>query len=212
MGMIEVFDPTAQPRVAEKSMAARQAKPRFAKIGFLSNKKANARALLEEVAVLLQGRFGAFEEVWAEKGAAVPVPDEDRERLAACDAMVTAMADCGSCTSWSLVDTMTLESRGVPSVLLCTDEFAPLARGESVARGMPGLPLMTVPHPVADNTREQIRAKAALIADEVVRVLTTSAEQVAADYRERFQRLEEKRLPGGAACIDDTCVLPGAPA
>ena len=41
-----------------------------------------------------------------------------------------------------------MESRGVPTVVIGTDEFTELARLESRNRGVAGLPLVMVPHPL----------------------------------------------------------------
>jgi len=41
-----------------------------------------------------------------------------------------------------------LESRGVPTVVVGTEEFAQLAELESRSRGLPGLPVALVPHPL----------------------------------------------------------------
>ncbi|MEW6268101.1 MAG: hypothetical protein AB1689_02240 [Thermodesulfobacteriota bacterium] len=125
--------------------------------------------------------------------------------FATCRAVLTAMADCGSCTSWSLHDAVTFEQMGIPSVLLCTDEFAPLARAESVGKGMGGLPLVVVPHPLADNRPDEVRAKAQAIADEVYAVLTRPAAELDAEYRPLYHRLAEVRLGRRAACLDDVC-------
>src|ERR1700756_3525902 len=120
MGRIEVIDPRGALRVTERPLAARGPALAGRRIGFLSNKKANATLLLSEIEPLLRERLGAFEVVRGEKGAAVPAPPELMAELESCAAVVTAMADCGSCTSWSLHDAVTLEEKGVPSVLLCT--------------------------------------------------------------------------------------------
>jgi hypothetical protein len=206
MGHIELVDPRGTLRVLERPLAARGHALAGRRIGFLSNKKANATLLLSEVEALLRERLGPFEGVRGEKGAAVPAPPELMAELEGCAAVVTAMADCGSCTSWSLHDAVTLEEKGVPSVLLCSDEFAPLARAESVAKGMGGLPLAVIPHPLADNSPEQVRVKARAIADEVVSILTRPAAELERHYRPLYHRLAETRL-GRATCIDEVCVV-----
>lgn len=206
MPAIELLDPRGALRVTEQPLAARTGKLSRTRIGFLSNKKANATLLLQEIERLLHERFGDFEAVYGEKGAAVPVPAEFLAELESCSAVLTGMADCGSCTSWSLHDAVTLEGKGVPSVLLCTDEFAPLARAESVAKGMGGLPLAVIPHPLADNRPHEVRAKAQTIVDEIVAILTRDAKDLDAEYRPLHHRLAETRLKRGATCVDDVCV------
>ena len=43
---------------------------------------------------------------------------------------------------------MIFEARGIPTVVIGTDEFIELARLESRNRGVPELPVVTVPHPL----------------------------------------------------------------
>ncbi len=89
--------------------------------------------------------------------------------------------------------------------MLCTDEFGPLARAESEVLGMGGLPLVPIPHPLAGNDDALVAAKAAAVAAEVLDCLTTPAEVLAARYAPRFRQLTERRLTGGAVCVDDVC-------
>lgn len=205
MATIEVLDPRGALRVIARPLAERHPLA-GGRIGFLSNKKANATLLLAELEKLLRERVGDFDAVRGEKGAAVPAPPELMRELETCGAVLTAMADCGSCTSWSLHDAVTLEEKGVPSVLLCTDEFAPLARAESVAKGMGGLPLAVVPHPLADNRPDEVRAKAEAVLAEVLQVLTGDARELDARYRPLYHRLAETRLSRRVACLDEVCV------
>ncbi len=60
------------------------------------------------------------------------------------------------------------------AVVLGTDEFAALARAEAQARGLPQLPLAIVPHPIGGTEPRSVRAKAALVVDEVIQALTTA--------------------------------------
>jgi hypothetical protein len=66
-----------------------------------------------------------------------------------CDAVVNAHGDCGSCTSWCIHDSVTLERLGVPVATINTSEFASLGRLEAIALGMPYLPIVTIAHPVS---------------------------------------------------------------
>ncbi len=100
-----------------------------------------------------------------------------------------------------------MEGRGIPTALVASDEFAPLGRAESIARGLPGLPIVALPHPLAGNLAELVRAKALGCADEIVQVLTEDAEQLAARYEHRFQRVAERRLSQDAVCTDAVCAV-----
>jgi hypothetical protein len=93
MAFIEVLDPTASPRVSELPLAARRGSLAGKKIGFLSNGKANAELLLDDIGELLRSRLDGLTVVKGDKGAAEPAPDDVMERLRACDAVITAIAD-----------------------------------------------------------------------------------------------------------------------
>jgi hypothetical protein len=93
MSFIELLDPTASPRVKELPLAERRGSLAGKKIGFLSNGKANAELLLDDIGQLLRSRLGGFTAVRGDKGAAEPAPEDVIERLRACDAVITAIAD-----------------------------------------------------------------------------------------------------------------------
>ena len=93
MALVELHDPTSAIRVKDLPLAKRSGSLAGKKIGFLSNCKANAGLLLDQIERLLRSRLGEFTAVRAEKGATGPAPIEVLERLLVCDAVVTAIAD-----------------------------------------------------------------------------------------------------------------------
>ena len=46
---------------------------------------------------------------------------------------------------------------GRPTVTIASSVFEPLAKAEAAALGVTGLPLATVPHPVASRAPEEVR-------------------------------------------------------
>ena len=93
MPLIELLDPTSAPRVNELPLAPRLGSLAGKKIGFLYNGKSNASLLLAHIEKLLGARLGGLTNVWREKGAAEPAPENVLERLRGCDAVITAIAD-----------------------------------------------------------------------------------------------------------------------
>jgi len=59
--------------------------------------------------------------------------------------------------------------------VLGTDEFHPLGRAEAAARGLPGLPIVTVPHPIGGIAAERVAARAGGIVEAVARALGPGA-------------------------------------
>lgn len=99
-----------------------------------------------------------------------------------------------------------LETAGIPTAVICSDEFGPLGRAEAQVLGLGALPLLPIPHPLAGNDSALVRAKAAAIADEVLSALTDTPAALAARHGGRFLALTERRMEGGAVCIDEACV------
>lgn len=95
----------------------------------------------------------------------------------------------------------------MPTVVVCSDEFGPLGRAEAEVLGAPGLPLIPVPHPLADNGPDLVAAKGEAIAADVASALTGDAAEIAAAHRDRFRRLTQRRLDAGALCLDDACAI-----
>ena len=64
-------------------------------------------------------------------------------------------------------DTARLESKGIAAVPIATHEFMTAARALASALGRPDLDAVYVEHPIQDQTRQEIEARAALVIDEI---------------------------------------------
>ena len=71
-------------------------------------------------------------------------------------------------------DTIRLENMGIPAVAVATTEFITPARVQAAALGRAGFDGVYVPHPIQDQTPEQIAARADSVAEEIVRRLTSA--------------------------------------
>jgi hypothetical protein len=67
-----------------------------------------------------------------------------------------------------LHDTIHLEGFGVPSVPIATHEFMSAARAQAAALGRPEFDAIYVRHPIQDQTKAEIEAKADEIINEIV--------------------------------------------
>ena len=99
---------------------------------------------------------------------------------------------------------MKLESTGVPTATVVTEEFLTLALTEARSRGMADLPLIRVPHPVGTLAADSLRSLAEHMVDSIIAQLV---------------RGEVKASPSSAAipsAIGDdsnlTLTVPGDPA
>lgn len=61
--------------------------------------------------------------------------------------------------------------RGVPAVLIATDVFLGLARGEAEAYGYPQLPILVIPHPLGVRPQHEVRAWAEEKAEELINLV-----------------------------------------
>lgn len=65
-----------------------------------------------------------------------------------------------------------MESFGIPAVPVATHEFMSAARAQAAALGRADFDAVYVRHPVQDQTRAEIEAKADSVIDEIVSRLT----------------------------------------
>ena len=67
---------------------------------------------------------------------------------------------------------MGIEELGIPAVPVATAEFRTAARVQASRLGRSDLEAVFVPHPIQDQTREEIQGRADAVIGEVVRKLT----------------------------------------
>jgi len=73
-----------------------------------------------------------------------------------------------------LHDTIKLESLGIPTVPVATHEFRTAARAQASQLGRPDLDAVYVEHPIQDQSRAEIEARAERAVEEIVARLTAS--------------------------------------
>lgn len=77
---------------------------------------------------------------------------------------------------------MALEKTGIPSVTLVSRSFCPL--GQFVARGLsyPGLPIVSLPHPIRERDPKSVARKGIEATAECVRLLTSPSEAIGREF------------------------------
>lgn len=196
-----LMNPAARRKVVAQPLAPRLRSLEGKTIGLLDNTKHNADLLLEAVGELLVARHGVKALVYRRKTSSSPgagplIP----EFAQTCDAVVSAYGDCGSCTSWCIYDSVELEKLGVPTATVNSDEFVVLGQAEAVALGLPGLPIVTVPHPMGDASAEEVRRRAERMMAQVLHVLTTEAGALEEEYLGKFALESDRRRDRALAC------------
>ena len=64
-----------------------------------------------------------------------------------------------------------LERAGIPAISICTTAFRITAEAMARSLGFPGYQYVTVPHPIASRTQEEIDQIAGDVLPEIIRVL-----------------------------------------
>jgi hypothetical protein len=94
--------------------------------------------------------------------------------LASADLAISGLANCGSCTSWSIRDALTAASRGLPTTAVATAHFEPLARMLATDGGRPGLRVVVLPYPYDTLQEDEVRAHARAAYPQLLEVLGVS--------------------------------------
>lgn len=192
MSELTVLNPSVS-----KEIAAVRAKPRLAglkdaKIGFVNNSKLNADVFLNRLRPVLQKQYGVKPGAMVRKTAPKDeLTERDLAELSACEAVVQCFGDCGTLTSMSVADGVTLEQRGIPTVTVCSSAFSKAARFQAAGRGMAELPIVEIPHPMHTAPKPLVEARAEAAAEEIANALTQPLKSSAGSQTEIFP---EKRV------------------
>lgn len=178
--MIQVLDPTAEPSAPIDPYDLRFDPGPGSVLGLVSNAFTDAAAVLGDVRDRMTSiapglEFASFAKPNI-RASSFPLGDEQLAEITSrCDAVLTAYGHCGSCTSGTVRDAVAIARLGRPVVALVTEKFADEARFVARAAGMPDVPLLVVPHPVAGRDRGFQRELAAEIAGPILGALAGSA-------------------------------------
>ncbi len=69
-------------------------------------------------------------------------------------------------------DGIELDRRGVPTAVICTEEFVASAKAQAEICGNPLYPFAVVSHPIGSLTRTELRARADAALPQVIAILT----------------------------------------
>ena len=117
----EILAPTAEQGVSVNAhKIARTGNGAQRVIGLLNNSKPNVNYFLEAIDAELVSRFPDYKIVnFVKPRSAGPCLELD-DIAEQCDFAINAVADCGSCTAWSVHDSIELEKRGVATIIVVT--------------------------------------------------------------------------------------------
>lgn len=178
--MTTVYLPDSEPRPPLSELAAAPPSLAGLRIAVLDNGKPNAAFVLAYAAERLAAQTGAEVSLITKKGpygmsanAAIPMSRDIFARLQdESDVVLTGLADCGSCTAYSVSDAIELEKVGKPAVVVTTTRFEPIAVTLSKSFGLADVRKLVLPHPLGGTDEPTLREWVDAATERVISLLT----------------------------------------
>jgi hypothetical protein len=192
---ITVLMPYGARQTGSIMTAPRPRSLRGLRVALLDNGKEFSDIVLDGLAQALARDFDVSDIKFWRKGFPAKGAPFIEEMAAESDVAISGVGHCGSSSPWSVIDAVNLEKAGVPAVALISRSFCPL--GQIVGRGVghTGLPIVMLPHPIGEADEARIAQKGVDAAAECVRLLTTQADVVNAEFAEKTFPLPEHAVP-----------------
>jgi hypothetical protein len=180
---VTIYMPDSEARPDTGSLTSALPSLAGVRIAVLDNGKPNAVTVMARAAETLAARTGATVSLVVKKGpggrsanAAIPCADDIFARLLAeADVVITGAADCGSCTAYSVYDTIELEKAGRPCVVVTTTQFAPIAATMASSFGLPDARTLVLDHPIGGTAPGVLEQWADAATDRLVELFTRPA-------------------------------------
>ena len=181
--MALMYLPDSAPGPEMATLTASPASVAGLRIAVLDNGKPNAGVVMSRAAATLASRTGAVVSLVTKKGpqglsanAAVPMADDIFQRLRSeADIVITGLADCGSCTAYSVHDAIELEKVGIPAVVVTTTKFEPIARTLSASFGLADTRKWVLPHPLGGTDESTLNQWVDDATDRLISLFTTGS-------------------------------------
>jgi hypothetical protein len=149
----EVMDPLAEINTVK--MELNPIPHYFEVISLLDNTKPGAEVILG----FLKENLGNKKFIDVNKPAGAPATTEQLEMGVTADIAILALGDCGSCSSWVILDAIRLEKMGTPTISICSDRFSEFAHELAKSHGAEDLRILSVKHPIAGLSTDEIKEK-----------------------------------------------------
>jgi hypothetical protein len=169
----QLMNPAGGQKVTKVAVAKRLKDIKGVRLALLDNGKTNADKFLTMVGEILVNKYGVGHVAMFHKEAlSKPAPQEVLDQLLKnADFAVTGIGDCGSCSTNSVHDGISIEKLGVPAVAVCTEAFLPGLDALCRMRGMPDYRFAVVPHPLGVLFDDELRGRAELAAPQIVQIV-----------------------------------------
>ena len=183
-GQVRVYDPRGVIRSEALAIAKRRTSLDGLRLGVLDNSKWNANKLLRGSIEALRKEidFAAVNYYVKHSFSKDAAPELIERIIAENDVVLTAIGDCGSCTSGCLRDAIALEQQGVPTAVIVTTEFVKETVLTREALGMLELEPIIIAHPVSSITLEEVAHRVSQILPQAQAVWKGSQSGAAQEY------------------------------
>ena len=135
-------------------------------ISFFDNTKPNADTILATIAENLD-----IMRINVEKPAGAHATDEQLKKAADADLSIIAVGDCGSCSTWVILDAIRLEKEGVPTISICSDKFMDYAKLLAKSYGAGDLRIVEIKHPISGQEEKEVKTKTLEIIPQIKKLL-----------------------------------------
>ena len=160
----EVMDPLGE--TAADKIEIMPVPPKINETSYFDNTKPNADVILAAVAESLNMHGKKVE-----KPAGAGATEQQLKDAADADLSIIAVGDCGSCSTWVILDAIRLEKEGTPTISICSDNFMDYARSLAKSHGAEDLKIASIKHPISGQEEEDVREKASETITEIKKLL-----------------------------------------
>ena len=183
--LIVVYLPDSAPGPDPITLAPSPASLAGLRIAVLDNGKPNAVEVMTRAAETLAARTGATVSLVTKKGprrtsanAAIPSPTTSSNGcIAEADMVITGAADCGSCTAYSVYDTIELERPASPPSWSPRPSSSRSRSRCSASFGLPDTRRLVLPHPIGGTDEATLHEWADAAADTLIQLFTTGGQR-----------------------------------
>lgn len=161
----DVMDPLAKINRVKQDLTPITSE--FNLISLFDNTKPGANTIL----TFLMENLGKKKFINVKKPAGAPATNSQLEMAANGEIVIIALGDCGSCSSWVILDAIRLEKMGIPTISICSDRFSNFAHELAKSHGAEDLRILSVKHPVSGLSTEEIRFKTLTILPYIKHIL-----------------------------------------
>ena len=160
----EVLNPLAETDVLK--IETNSIPKNINRLSLVNNTKPNADLILD----FISKKIDFSEIIKLNKPAGAPASKEQIKHARG-DLAILALGDCGSCSTWLVLDAIKLERQGTPTITICTDIFAPYARELAESYGATHLRILEIKHPITGLSEEMIQDRTETVINHIKTII-----------------------------------------